>query len=56
MSGRKAASVVAAADVLTSFESYQLLIDDQGFAMDEAKGVMVESLVSVFADCSRGRH
>ncbi len=56
MSGRKAASVVAAAYVLTSFESYQLLIDDQGFAMDEAKGVMVESLVSVFADCSRGRH
>jgi len=56
MSGRKAASVVAAADVLTSFESYQLLLDDQGFAMDEAKAVMIESLVAVFGNGVRDRH
>ncbi len=56
MSGRKAASAVAAADVLTSFESYQLLLDDQGFAMDEAKAVMVESLVAVFGSGARPRH
>jgi AcrR family transcriptional regulator len=55
MSGRKAASVVAAADVLTSFESYQLLLDDQGFASEEAKGVMVESLVAVFGSGPRPR-
>ncbi len=56
MSGRKAASVVAAADVLTSFESYQLLLDDQGFAMEEAKAVMAESLVAVFGPGARTRH
>jgi AcrR family transcriptional regulator len=55
MSGRKAASVVAAADVITSFESYQLLLDDQGFARDEAKAVMVESLVALFGAGPRPR-
>jgi len=56
MSGRKAASVVAAADVMTSFESYQLLLDDQGFAMEEAMAVMVESLVALFGSSVRARH
>jgi AcrR family transcriptional regulator len=56
MSGRKAASVVAAADVLTSFESYQLLLEDQGFATEEAKAVMAESLVAVFGPGARTRH
>ena len=55
MSGRKAASVLAAADVLTSFESYQLLLDDQGFVLVEAKAVMVESLVALFGPAARPR-
>jgi AcrR family transcriptional regulator len=40
----RAAWALAAADVLATFESYQLLTADQGYSTAEANQVMVESL------------
>ncbi len=42
-----ASSVVAAADVLSSFESYHLLRDDQGLAVGDAKEAMADALLAV---------
>ena len=38
-------AALAAADVLTGFESYQLLTGDQGLTVDEAKSVLLGALV-----------
>ena len=40
---------LAAADVLATFESYQLLTTDQGFSAAEAKLVIVESLAALLS-------
>jgi len=44
MGDRRAEWAVAAADVLATFESFQLMTTDQGCSADEARQVMVESL------------
>jgi AcrR family transcriptional regulator len=43
-----AASAVAAADVLASFESRHLLCNDQGLDLDQARSVMTAALVDIF--------
>ena len=42
-----AEAALAAADVLTSFESYQLLTGDRGFAPDEVRAVLVATLTTL---------
>lgn len=44
MADHEAEAALAAADVLTSFESYQLLTADQGLPVDEARSVLVAAL------------
>ncbi len=44
-----AARSLAAADVLASFESRNLLCHDQGLHIDQAKSVMTDALVTIFA-------
>ena len=44
MTDDEAEAALAAADVLASFESYQLLTGDQGLPVDEARSVLVSAL------------
>jgi AcrR family transcriptional regulator len=44
MSDDEAEAALAAGDVLSSFESYQLLTGDQGLTVDEARSVLVGTL------------
>jgi len=43
----RAAAALAAADVLTSYETYQLLTDDRGFGADEVRSVLTVSLTAL---------
>jgi AcrR family transcriptional regulator len=45
--GTAAAGTLSAADVMTSFESRHLLIDDQGLTPEQAKAVMVDALTAL---------
>lgn len=45
--GEASDSALAAADVVTSFESRKLLLEDQGLTRTQAMAVMVESLVAL---------
>ncbi len=45
MDDDRVASALAAADVLTSFEAYQLLVQHRAMAATVAKGVMVDALM-----------
>ena len=45
----EAEATLAAADILTSFESYQLLTGDRGFSADEARPILVGTLTSLLA-------
>ena len=45
----EAEAALAAADVLASFESYQLLIGDQDLSVEEAKSILVASLTMLLA-------
>jgi hypothetical protein len=47
MDKREAGMALAAADVLTSFESHQLLVKDQGLLAGQARATMVSSLVTL---------
>ncbi len=47
MGTERAKTVLAAADVLCSFESYQLLRDDQALSTARARVVLTESLVAL---------
>jgi len=49
----EAEAALAAADVLTSFESYQLLTGDQELAVDEARSVLVTTLSALLAPVGR---
>ena len=44
MADGRAEVALAAADVLASFESYQLLTGDQGLAIGEARTVLIAAL------------
>ena len=48
MGSDRGAEVLAAADVLTSFESYQLLTDDQRLSESAAKSVTASALSALF--------
>ena len=43
----RAGAALAAADVLTSYETYQLLTDDRGFGVDEVRSVLTISLTAL---------
>jgi hypothetical protein len=45
--GAAADSALAAADVVTSFESRHLLLEDQGLTRTQAMAVMVECLMAL---------
>jgi AcrR family transcriptional regulator len=47
MDDDRAHSVLAAADVLATFESYQLLTTDRGFPVADAKAVMARALATL---------
>jgi AcrR family transcriptional regulator len=48
MSSKRAATVLAAVDVLCSFEAYNLLRHDQGMSRTRAVGVLSETLATLF--------
>ncbi len=49
MSDGRAEAALAGADVLTSFESYQLLTGDRGLDLGEARTVLIATLTSLLA-------
>jgi hypothetical protein len=49
MGDDRATSALAAADVLTAFEAYQLLTSDQGLSASEAKSAVRRALSSLLA-------
>jgi AcrR family transcriptional regulator len=44
------AATLAAVDLLTTFEAYQILQEDHGFAADEAKAVTIRAVTVLLAD------
>jgi AcrR family transcriptional regulator len=53
MSDGSAEAALAAADVLSGFEAYQLLTDDRGFDHDRVRAVLTASLTTLLAPASR---
>jgi AcrR family transcriptional regulator len=49
MTDAAAEAALAAADVLTGFEAYQLLTDDRGFTHDEVRSVLLATLTTLLA-------
>lgn len=47
MAGDRAAAALAAADVLTSFESCRLLLDDQALSGARARAVVAQGLLAL---------
>jgi hypothetical protein len=43
----RADAALAAADALTSYETYQLLTEDRGFGVDEVRSVLTISLTAL---------
>jgi AcrR family transcriptional regulator len=48
--GHQATTLLAVADVLTSFETWRLLRDDQSLSVDAARVAVLEGLTRLFAD------